>query len=262
MANLIYSGSGINAPEEFLYQVQDNNAIPFEHNFSQKLLFVTLGRDLKTLCGVVVEGKQSHIFKLDLKNKTSEKVLTVDDNAVYYPIISPSGDKIAFLETVGKSYPPMRDDTAAVKVLVRKDKGWELENYQGETLLDPFDWGRNDDCLLIPDTKGNLVEADIKTGKTKPLAENIFYPRLSHSTEVLAYYNGEAIVVETNGKKEVCKITEDAQYVFFDAADKAVYYVAPSGFWQMAVFEIPLDNLHKTPEKIFETSEITFAGLI
>lgn len=262
MSKLIYSGSGANAPEEFLYEVDGGIVKPFAHGLKDKMLFLTIGRDLKSLCGIVIEGKENHLFKLDLSNNSLEKIITINNNAIYYPILSPSGNKIAFLETPNKSYPPMRDDEALIKILTKTSSGWKLTPYEGKTLLDPFDWAEDDESILYPNDEGKLIKENISNNNKTILAENIFYPRVSHNGKILAYYNGEAIIIEQNQQKTICKIIEDAQYVFFAPTDDAVYYIAPSAFWKMAVFKIPLNNTAANPEKVFETSEITFSAIV
>jgi hypothetical protein len=254
MDKFIYSGSGIGAPENFLFiKNDDEKAKPTECNFNQ-LSFITSTND--KYLGVMIKENSADICILEnIEGKIDLQVVkTIETGAVYYPCLSKDENKIAYIETPDINYPPKNESLGLIRVIEKKNDVWEDINFQEETFIDPISWFNEDD-LLYPNKEGNLIKTNvINEKKPEKLADNVFYP-ISFK-EKIAFYDGGHICLLEKGNLNKIKISEDAQFLSFNKDGTKVIYTYKSGMWKYSASTLDLQN--NEISKVFETARIDF----
>jgi hypothetical protein len=184
-----------------------------------------------------------------------------DRAAIYFPKLSPSGDRIAYLETPGVGYPPRWGAPAVLKLLALENNIWVPVPFDVPSLLAPFDWGPEELALIHQDQEGRLVRSALDGAHdTAILAPTGQMPLWSPKGTCLAFRDEGGIRVITGTDRLEFPMDGEITALGWGLDERTLLVAVTSGFWRTDVCKVDVQSRHV--ETIFTMPEVQFLTMI
>lgn len=259
MQNLVYCGSGPDAPETSLFLVAGDQVRPLPIPGVTKLAGAAIsacGR-FATLIDIAPGIARLLLARIDGAQIEVTCLLESKGDALYHPRLSPTGDKIGYLCTPGRFYPPKREDEAEFRTLDLADGAWQPNARRLPCLLSPFAWRPDGSAVVLVDPAGSLIRARLDRPMSDLLAAEGRLPAISPDGSTLAWMEGGRLRVK-NGLDRTFDLDTAVDALAWSRDGRSLLAAAHTGFWQMSVLQI--DPHSGVRRALYSAPEITMVA--
>lgn len=260
---LLYGGSGPATAGEnlFLWSNTDSGpARPVRIAGTRRFDYPTLSRDSQTLLGLSIGQHDAAILSVPIMARAPkpQEIFVQNAAGIYYPRMSPDGQHIAFVETIGRFYPARRYDLAVLRLLHRDGNTWRNGSNRFECLASPYDFGADETSLIVTSAKDALVRIDITAPHRDPtqLAATGDRAIMSPDGSLLAYTANRSVVVQGANQKHSFAAGQEITALCWGQDSHSIIFAAGNPRMSTEIRRIDLHTGRIIP--LLTTSEVVF----
>lgn len=157
----------------------------------------------------------------------SETAFTCEDGALYFPRLSPSGNRLAIVETPGQGYPPQEPASSALVILERQASAWVRLERWIDVARSPAAWV-GDTQIAALNAVGQLHTFDLALRNRVAVADDARLP-VSDGRGGLAFVQGPNLVWRSDAGRVSRPLPAPVGLLRWDAWSNALVLVSPAG---------------------------------
>ena len=175
--------------------------------------------------------------------------------AFYYPRISPSGRRLAVIETPGQGFPARRGAVGRLAVFARAGLGWLREPFDRPISVEAFDWGTDEETLIAVEPAGDLALLRLdRPDRSVPLSAGGRLPTVSPDGQRIAYIDDGALTLLDDAGPRPLPLPGPVTAACWALDGSSLLAAVSTGFWQASLLRLPLDG--GEPAELHRTSAI------
>lgn len=255
---ILFQGSGPTGEPQTIQRLTADGPQPLAIDGVPRPGYPATDRAGKFLAFVALDKGEARLhtgFLLPGKPGLKPEPPAATDKAFYYPRVSPSGRRLAAIETPGQGFPAKRGAVGRLAVFARAGLGWLREPFDRPISVESFDWGTDEETLIAVEPAGDLALLRLdRPDRSVSLSAAGRLPAVSPDGQSIAYVEDGALTLLDDAGQRPLALPGPVTAAAWTLDGAALLAAVSTGFWQASLLRLPLDG--GAPAVLHQTSAI------